>query len=338
MSFRAVRGQVLGLLGPNGAGKTTTLRVLLGLLTATSGAVEVFGRPVRPGSPVLSRVGAFVEGPGVLPHLTGRENLASAWAATGRPPEQADTERVLAIAGLAEAVDRRAGTYSQGMRQRLAIAQAMLGAPDLLVLDEPTNGLDPPQIAEMRRVVRAYAATGRTVVLSSHLLAEVEQTCDAVVVMARGRVVAAAPVAELVAGSGPTLFDLEPGPGGTAAAGAVGDRAVGVLRGLGADGVGASVPPGGTGPVTVSARLGDHSRPEAVAALVGAGLGVGGVRSRNRLEDVFLELVSPEHTDHGPGGRGNDDSGNDPDQHGGDQHDGDRHGGDRHGGRARESR
>ncbi|HSV64297.1 MAG TPA: alpha/beta fold hydrolase [Mycobacteriales bacterium] len=213
VSFRVEHGQVCGLLGPNGAGKTTTLRVLMGLVHPTSGLVRVFGQVVTPGAAVLARVGAFVEGPGFLPHLSGLDNLTLYWRATGRPLAEARLDDVLAVAGLGDAVHRRVRTYSHGMRQRLAIAQAMLGMPDLLVLDEPTNGLDPPQIRAMREVLRRYVApqgaapgaavrgegaTGRTVLVSSHLLAEVEQTCTHVVVMNHGRLVAAGPVPDLV--------------------------------------------------------------------------------------------------------------------------------------------
>ncbi len=201
VTFRVERGQVVGLLGPNGAGKTTTLRVLMGLIAPTRGRIQVFGETVVPGASVLARVGAFVEGPGLLPHLSGHDNLRLYWAATGRPFEDADFETALDIAGLGSSVHRRVKTYSHGMKQRLAIAQAMLGLPELLVLDEPTNGLDPPQIAEMREVLQRYAETGRTVVVSSHLLAEVEQTCTHVVVMHKGRLVAAGSVTE-IAGSG----------------------------------------------------------------------------------------------------------------------------------------
>ncbi|MGZ4649356.1 MAG: alpha/beta fold hydrolase, partial [Kineosporiaceae bacterium] len=183
VSFRVEPGWVLGLLGPNGAGKTTVLRMLMGLITPTEGRIRIFGHPVRPGAPVLSRVGSFVEGPGFLPHVSGLENLRLFWGATGRPAEDAHLDEALEIAGLGSDVHRRVRTYSHGMRQRLAIAQAMLGLPDLLVLDEPTNGLDPPQIREMREVLGRYAATGRTVLISSHLLAEVEQTSTHVVVM-----------------------------------------------------------------------------------------------------------------------------------------------------------
>lgn len=205
LSFRVEKGQVLGLLGPNGAGKTTTLRMLMGLIGPDDGEIRVFGHAIRPGAPVLSRVGSFVEGAGFLPHLTGRENLELYWQATGRPAEDAHLAEALEIAGLGDALARAVRTYSQGMRQRLAIAQAMLGLPDLLILDEPTNGLDPPQIREMREVMIRYAAAGRTVIVSSHLLSEVEQSCTHLVVMDRGKLVQAGPVAEIV-GSGDTLL------------------------------------------------------------------------------------------------------------------------------------
>lgn len=210
ISFQVEKGQVVGLLGPNGAGKTTALRVLVGLITATEGELYVFGQRIAPGAPVLSRLGSFIEGPGFLPHLTGRENLRLYWAATGRPDHEAEFSVALDIAGLGGSIDRRVGTYSQGMRQRLGIAQAMLGLPELLVLDEPTNGLDPPQIAEMREVMKQYAETGRTVVVSSHLLSEVEQTCTHVVVMHKGRVVSAGSVDEISGTDGSQLSVDDP--------------------------------------------------------------------------------------------------------------------------------
>ena len=198
VDFTVPPGVVLGLLGPNGAGKTTTMRMAMGLIRPTEGSVYVFGERVTPGAPVLSRIGAFVEGPGFLPHLTGRQNLDLFWRASGRSGDPHLSE-VLEIAGLGKSIERKVRTYSQGMKQRLGIAQAMLGMPDLLLLDEPTNGLDPPQIREMRQVLREYAQDGRTVILSSHLLGEVEQTCSDVVIMHRGAVVAAGSVAALLA-------------------------------------------------------------------------------------------------------------------------------------------
>jgi ABC-2 type transport system ATP-binding protein len=277
LSLRVERGQILGLLGPNGAGKTTTLRALMGLLHPDAGTITIFGRRVHPGSPALSRLGSFVEGPGFLPHLSGRANLELYWQATGRPAAGWHLDEVLAIAGLGAAIERPVRTYSRGMCQRLAIAQAMLGMPDLLVLDEPMNGLDPPQIREMRDALLRYAAGGRTVILSSHLLAEVEQTCSHVVVMNQGRRIAAGPVTGIV-GDGAALLV------GTTQA----DRAVSVLRGLaGIDSVdrhadGVQVRPNG---VPAS---------EVVAALVAAGIPVDRVGPSRRLEDAFLALIDGE--------------------------------------------
>ena len=189
LSFTVGRGQVLGLLGPNGAGKTTTLRMLMGLIMPTEGGIWIDGHPVFPGSPALSKLGSFVEGPGFLPHMTGRENLDLYWRAIGRDVDP-QLEEVIKITKLGSALDKKVRSYSQGMRQRLAIAQAMMGLPEILVLDEPTNGLDPQQIAEMRSVLKRYAKGGRTVIISSHLLAEVQQTCSHVVLMHRGKLIA----------------------------------------------------------------------------------------------------------------------------------------------------
>ncbi len=284
VDFVVQRGQVLGLLGPNGAGKTTVLRMLMGLISPTEGEIRVFGHRIAPGSPVLSRLGSFVEGSGFLPHRSGKANLEMYWAATGRPREDAHLEEALAIAGLGSAIQRKVRSYSQGMRQRLAIAQAMLGLPDLLVLDEPTNGLDPPQIKAMRAVLRDYAGTGRTVLVSSHQLAEVEQTCSHVVVMHKGRVVAAGTVAQIVSADGRVVLQVsEP------------ERAVDVLRAL--QGVGAVRV---SEPGTVQADLETVPAADAVRTLVGAGLAVSAVSPRNRLEDVFLALVdAPEQNGSG---------------------------------------
>src|SRR5439155_24116101 len=172
------------------------------------GEVYVYSHRLAPGASVLSRVGALVEGPGFLPHLSGLANLRTFWRSTGRPEPDAHLDRALEIAGLGDAIHRKVKTYSHGMKQRLAIAQAMLGLPELLVLDEPTDGLDPPQIAEMRKVLRRYATEGRAVLVSSHLLAEVEQTCTHVVVMHKGLVVASGPVDEIVGDSPTVQFDV----------------------------------------------------------------------------------------------------------------------------------
>ena len=197
LSFTVERGQIVGLLGPNGAGKTTTLRMLMGLITPTEGTMYLDGHAIYPGAPSLSKVGSFIEGPGFIPYLSGRKNLEMYWKATGRNDDPR-LEEVLKIAGLGTALDKKVKSYSQGMRQRLAIAQAMLGKPDLLILDEPTNGLDPAQIIAMRDVVKSYAASGKTVLISSHLLSEVENTCTHVVVMHRGQLIAVGSIDEIL--------------------------------------------------------------------------------------------------------------------------------------------
>ena len=275
VDFEVARGQVVGLLGPNGAGKTTTLRVLMGLTQPTAGEIYVFGHRLVPGSPVLSRIGSLVEGPGFLPHLSGLENLRSYWRATGRPARDAHFEEALETAGLGDSVHRRTKNYSHGMKQRLAIAQAMLGLPELLVLDEPTDGLDPPQIAEMRRVLRRYATAGRAVLVSSHLLAEVEQTCTHVVVVHKGRIVASGQVDDIVGESPSVQFDVSD----ARAAREVLERLDGV-RTVSSDGNGGLV-----------VDINGTARSEVVAELVRAGVGVDRVVPRRRLEDAFLALV-----------------------------------------------
>jgi ABC-2 type transport system ATP-binding protein len=287
LSLRVERQMILGLLGPNGAGKTTTLRALMGLIKPDSGTITIFGREVHAGSPALSRLGAFVEGPGFLPHLSGRANLESYWRSTGRPADGAHFADVLEIAGLGAAVDKPVRTYSRGMGQRLAIAQAMLGLPDLLVLDEPMNGLDPPQIRQMRDVLTQYAAAGRTIILSSHMLAEVELTCTDVVVMHLGRRIAAGPVSE-IGGDGGAIVIGTPDPG----------RAREVLAAM------AGFDSAQPHPDGVLLQLGGQPASAAVAALVGAGLAVDRVMPHRRLEDAFLALIAGGTPGNGSGSNG----------------------------------
>ena len=199
VDLRVPRGSAFGYLGPNGAGKTTLIRMLLGLTRATSGDMRVLGCPVPARrAEALRRVGAIVEEPRFHNHLTGRENL---WivAAAREPAAHARIDGALARVGLAERADERVRSYSQGMRQRLGVARCLLADPELLILDEPTNGLDPAGINEFRAFVGELVGEGRTILLSSHLLGEVERICDAVAIVDRGRVVAQGSIAELSA-------------------------------------------------------------------------------------------------------------------------------------------
>jgi ABC-2 type transport system ATP-binding protein len=249
--------------------------MVLGLIRPTAGEALLFGHRAGPGAPVLSRIGALVEGPGFLPHLSGLDNLTLYWRATGRPLDDARIDEVLDIADLGDAIHRRVRAYSHGMRQRLAIAQAMLGLPDLLILDEPTDGLDPPQIAEMRRVLQRYATDGRAVLVSSHLLAEVEQTCTHVVVMRRGELVAAGPVAEIIGDSPSVLV----GVADPDAAAPLLSAVPGVATVARADG-------------GLLVELADGTpRHRLVDALVDGGVEVDRLVPRRRLEDAFLALL-----------------------------------------------
>ena len=202
-------GAVYGFLGPNGSGKTTTIRMLLGLVTPTSGSITMLGQPM-PGrqNEVLRRIGALVEGPAFHPYLSGRANLGRLDAADGHSDPRTAARRIdsaLDRVGLLPAATKRYRAYSLGMRQRLAIANALLMPRDLLILDEPTNGLDPQGTREVRHLVGDLAADGATVLVSSHLLAEVEQMCSHVGVMFEGRLVSQGSLAELQSGTTKTV-------------------------------------------------------------------------------------------------------------------------------------
>lgn len=204
-------GQVHGFLGPNGSGKTTTLRTLLGLIRANDGVMRLLGHDVPAALPeVAGQVGAIVESPQFFGHFAGRETLALLARAGGVPMSRVD--EVLELVGLRDRARDRVRTYSLGMKQRLAVASALLKTPKLLILDEPANGLDPGGIREMRDLMRSLAASGMTVVLSSHILGEVQQICDSVTIISRGRRVTAGPVAEVLArhSSGALRVKLEP--------------------------------------------------------------------------------------------------------------------------------
>ncbi|WP_460460034.1 ABC transporter ATP-binding protein [Angustibacter peucedani] len=221
VSFAVEPGRVTGFLGPNGAGKTTTLRMLLGLLQPTSGTATIGGQPYAALRDPLRVVGAGLDGSSFHPGRTARHHLRWMCAAGGIDAARGD--EVLALTGLADAADRRVGGFSLGMRQRLTLAGAMLGDPAVLLLDEPANGLDPEGIAWLRGYLRHLASEGRTVLVSSHVLSEVQQTVDDVVVLARGRLVHTGPLASLAGEPGVELRspDLEAARTALAAAGAV---------------------------------------------------------------------------------------------------------------------
>src|SRR5277367_849597 len=199
------RGCAFGYLGPNGAGKTTLIRVLLGLTHADAGAMFLLGYAVpRHRDLALARVGAIVDEPRFHGHLTGRQNL-QILAAAREPAARGRIEASLERVGILHRADDRVSKYSMGMRQRLGVAACLIGDPEMLILDEPMNGLDPAGMHEMRDMIRSLVAEGRTVVLSSHLLDEVERTCDAVAIVDRGNVIRQGPISELLAGASLTL-------------------------------------------------------------------------------------------------------------------------------------
>jgi ABC-2 type transport system ATP-binding protein len=269
------RGEVYGFLGPNGAGKTTTLRMLLGLVRPTGGTASVLGRP--PGSPdALRRVGALVEGPGFYPYLSGRQNLRVLARYRGLDDRAAD--RALDRVDLAGRGKDRFRTYSLGMKQRLGVAAALLGDPDLLILDEPTNGLDPAGMAAMRTLVVDVAAGGQTVLLSSHLLAEVQQICERVGVVADGRLLHEGTVDQMRGGS---VLEVRAAP--VAVAAAVVERVTGTAPDRGVDDHGHEV-------LTVPAAGVDV--PELARNLVKEGVDLHTLVVRERaLEEVFLSMT-----------------------------------------------
>jgi len=196
------QAELFGFLGPNGAGKTTTIRMALGLIAPTGGSIEILGREVRAHrSQVLPRVGALVESPALYGYMSGRDNMRAVGNLLGGVPEKRIDE-VLEIVSMKGRDKDRVKTYSMGMKQRLGLAIALLNDPELLILDEPANGLDPAGIVEMRDLLRNLVASGKTVFLSSHVLSEVQQTCTRVAIINHGKLVRVAPVAELLQAPG----------------------------------------------------------------------------------------------------------------------------------------
>jgi ABC-type multidrug transport system ATPase subunit len=271
LTLRVRRGEVYGFLGPNGAGKTTTLRMLLGLVRPTSGVASVLGS--SPGSSeALANIGALIEAPGFYPFLSGRDNLRVMAGHARVKPERVDM--VLEEVGLNGRAKDRFKTYSQGMKQRLGVASALLKDPDVLILDEPTTGLDPKGMAEMRGFIGGLGRRGCTVLLSSHLMSEVELVCDRVGVIDRGVLVKEGSVDEL-RGDGVLLVRAEPL-----------EQAGRVVEGL----PGVAAVATGDGALRVTAD--SSAAPAIVRALVGAGVAVTELRpERASLEDVFLNLT-----------------------------------------------
>jgi ABC-2 type transport system ATP-binding protein len=274
ISFDVQPGRVTGFLGPNGAGKTTTLRVILGLAHPSSGSATIGGHPYRALADPPRTVGAVLERSGFHPGRRARDHLRTVARATGIP--EARVDETLGIVALDKAARRRAGEYSLGMRQRLALATALLGDPQVLILDEPANGLDPQGIRWLRDFMRWYASQGRTVLVSSHVLAEMAQVADAGIVIARGRILAEGSIAELTAGRAGAIEVQSPGAGKLAEA----LRARGY--GVEPDGAGGLLVTGADAPT-----VGDLALSEGVA--------IHGLRERSAsLEDVFFELTGEE--------------------------------------------
>jgi len=272
-------GSVFGFLGPNGSGKTTTIRMLLGLVNPTSGRAALLGSPMPDGSAaVLPRVGALVEGPGFAGYLSGAQNLARLDSADPVADPRTRRRRIgeaLERVGLSAAAGKRVKAYSLGMKQRLGIANALLAPRELLVLDEPTNGLDPQGTREVRTLVRDLAGEGTTVFVSSHLLAEIEQMCTHAAVMRTGRLVAQGTLAELRGPSGDDRLHL------------LTPDAAQAIAALAAAGLSATV-----SGQEVLAPLGGRAVEEVVPLLVAAGVRVRGVRiAEASLEDRFVALT-----------------------------------------------
>jgi ABC-2 type transport system ATP-binding protein len=278
LSFAVAAGRIVGFLGPNGAGKTTTLRALLGLVRPTAGAATIEGRPYTQLDDPARTAGAVLDGAMLHPGRSARNHLRALARAAGIPRSR--VEELLQLVGLQHAADRRAGHYSLGMRQRLGLAGALLGDPRVLILDEPANGLDPQGIRWLRDFLRSLAAEGRAVLVSSHVLAEIAQTADEVIVIHRGRSITQAPLDELMATSG----------GGVRIAGPDTGRLAALLR---ADG--ASVAPDGRdGAILVPDRSGEQ-----IGHLIAAHRIVISALApvSSSLEEIFFELTDDHHGD-----------------------------------------
>ncbi|WP_405167610.1 ABC transporter ATP-binding protein [Nocardia sp. NBC_01499] len=274
VSMSVAAGEIYGFLGPNGAGKTTTLRMLVGLIRPSAGSAMVAGH--APGDPaVVRRIGVLIEGPGFYPYLSGRDNLRV--LAKYRGIGNSEVEQALDRVGLANRADDKFRTYSLGMKQRLGVGAALLGGPDLLILDEPTNGLDPKGMAEMRELITTLAADGHTVLLSSHMLSEVQEICDRVGVISQGKLLAESTVTEL-RGASSLLLRAEPlEVAFPAVRGVVGERAA-MLTSSG-----------------IRIEAGNGTAPAVARAVVAAGADLLELRiDEKSLEEVFFEMTQLE--------------------------------------------
>lgn len=274
ISLTVTRGEVYGFLGPNGAGKSTTIRMALGLIAPTAGTVRLFGHDLARDRGPLRRVGSLADGGSFYPHLSGRDNLRILGKTMGLvdPPIDILLERV----DLAAGGRRKVKEYSLGMKQRLGVAAALLNDPELVILDEPTNGLDAAGIRDMRSLIRSLAADGKAVFLSSHLLHEVQQLCDRVAIVARGRLVREAPIGELLAAGRRSIVEV-------------------------GDAVAAATLLGGSWPCHpgdghVEIDVAREDLPAVVRRLVEAGIDVYAVHAKQEnLESIFLEMTGDQN-------------------------------------------
>jgi len=276
---------VYGFLGPNGAGKTTTMRLLTGLIHADAGTIELLGRPFRRGDRHrLYEVGALIESPSFYPYLSGRENLR-ALAATGAPTPRGRIDELLDVVGLAERAKDRVQTYSLGMKQRLGIGAALLSDPQLLLLDEPANGLDPAGIVAMRETLRRLAAGGKTVFVSSHVLGEVQQLADVVGIIASGRLIREGPIEELLHGGGEVRVRV------------AADQLDAARAALGQLGAGIDVSPIEDQPAGwLRVAVGTGRAADVNRTLAQAGIYAAALESGSDLESLFLELTREQPT------------------------------------------
>ena len=284
LTLRVPQGSIFGYLGPNGAGKTTTIRILLGLLRASAGEAFVLGEPAQPGSTVVQRVGAMVERPAFYPYLSALDNLRLFGSARGITPDRIEVliETALDRTDLTDVARRGVGGFSTGMRQRLGIALALMDDPPLVILDEPTAGLDPEGMIDVRRLITGLARAGTTVFLSTHLLAEAEQLCTQVAVLHRGRIVTSGPTAELFAARQHLWLRFD-----------AGEELEGALRTLAAAGIAAE--PGEALSCTV---VGEPDGRRVIRVLSQADIYPAEVALRRpSLEQLYIELTGEHHAE-----------------------------------------